>query len=257
MTGDAGRRAGREHLGRGGAAARHRDRGARGDHRRAAGARGRGRVRRGRDHDPRRGRAGGEGDEPHRRAGAGAHASSASRSRRDPTGSWCAAARRRARTLKSHGDHRIAMCAAVAGLARGGRDDGARLARGRDLVPRLRSRPRDAAGGCRERSASWRSTVRRARGSRPSAAASPRRSELHVLDTGAMYRSVTLAALEAGVDLTDAVVCGRIAHDARRRARGRDRPARRPGRERADPRPGGHRARCRPSRRIPRSGGSS
>jgi CMP/dCMP kinase len=39
--------------------------------------------------------------------------------------------------------------------------------------------------------------------------------ELHVLDTGAMYRSVTLAALTAGVDLTDAVVCGRIAHDVR------------------------------------------
>ena len=39
--------------------------------------------------------------------------------------------------------------------------------------------------------------------------------QLHVLDTGAMYRSVTLAALTAGVDLTDAAVCGRIAHDAR------------------------------------------
>lgn len=39
--------------------------------------------------------------------------------------------------------------------------------------------------------------------------------DLHVLDTGAMYRSVTLAALIAGADLTDAAVCGRIAQDAR------------------------------------------
>ncbi len=38
---------------------------------------------------------------------------------------------------------------------------------------------------------------------------------LHVLDTGAMYRSVTLAALSAGADLTDAGVCGQIARDAR------------------------------------------
>jgi CMP/dCMP kinase len=38
--------------------------------------------------------------------------------------------------------------------------------------------------------------------------------DLHVLDTGAMYRSVTLAAIRARADLTDAAVCGRIAHDA-------------------------------------------
>jgi cytidylate kinase len=34
---------------------------------------------------------------------------------------------------------------------------------------------------------------------------------LHVLDTGAMYRSVALAALEARADLHDPEVCGRIA----------------------------------------------
>jgi cytidylate kinase len=38
---------------------------------------------------------------------------------------------------------------------------------------------------------------------------------LHVLDTGAMYRSVTLAVLNRGADLTDPVVCGQFAHDAR------------------------------------------
>ncbi len=36
---------------------------------------------------------------------------------------------------------------------------------------------------------------------------------LHVLDTGAMYRSVTLAVLTARVDTDDAEMCGRIAED--------------------------------------------
>ena len=38
---------------------------------------------------------------------------------------------------------------------------------------------------------------------------------LPVLDTGAMYRSVTLAALTAGADIADPAACGRIAHDVR------------------------------------------
>jgi cytidylate kinase len=37
----------------------------------------------------------------------------------------------------------------------------------------------------------------------------------HVLDTGAMYRSITLAVLDAGADPSDAALCARIAHDAR------------------------------------------
>jgi cytidylate kinase len=37
----------------------------------------------------------------------------------------------------------------------------------------------------------------------------------HVLDTGAMYRSVTLAVLDAGADASDAAVCAQIARDAR------------------------------------------
>jgi CMP/dCMP kinase len=37
---------------------------------------------------------------------------------------------------------------------------------------------------------------------------------LHVLDTGAMYRSVTLAVLAAGVDDRDGGACGRVARDA-------------------------------------------
>jgi cytidylate kinase len=38
---------------------------------------------------------------------------------------------------------------------------------------------------------------------------------LHVLDTGAMYRSVTLAALRAGIDLADERACGELARAAR------------------------------------------
>lgn len=37
---------------------------------------------------------------------------------------------------------------------------------------------------------------------------------LHVLDTGAMYRSVTLAVLRAGVDAADGAACGRVARAA-------------------------------------------
>jgi len=37
---------------------------------------------------------------------------------------------------------------------------------------------------------------------------------LHVLDTGAMYRSVALAVLTAQADINDAEVCGRIAEDS-------------------------------------------
>jgi len=38
---------------------------------------------------------------------------------------------------------------------------------------------------------------------------------LHTLDTGAMYRAVTLAAIEAGVDLADADAVAAVARDAR------------------------------------------
>ena len=37
---------------------------------------------------------------------------------------------------------------------------------------------------------------------------------LHVLDTGAMYRSVALAVLDARADINDAMVCGRIAEES-------------------------------------------
>ncbi len=37
----------------------------------------------------------------------------------------------------------------------------------------------------------------------------------HVLDTGAMYRSVTVAVLDAAADPADAVACERVARDAR------------------------------------------
>jgi CMP/dCMP kinase len=38
---------------------------------------------------------------------------------------------------------------------------------------------------------------------------------LRVLDTGAMYRAVTLAALEAGASITDEDACGKVAQEAR------------------------------------------
>ncbi len=40
------------------------------------------------------------------------------------------------------------------------------------------------------------------------------RLALHVLDTGAMYRSVALAVITARADLSDAEVCGRIAEES-------------------------------------------
>ena len=99
-------------------------------------------------------------------------------------------------TFKSHGDHRIAMAAAVAANALAGEIDRAGLGCGRGLVPRLRRRPR------RGRPALVSARVvaidgpcgvgqvdRRAR-------ASPSSSGLEVLDTGAMYRGVTLLALD-------------------------------------------------------------
>lgn len=39
------------------------------------------------------------------------------------------------------------------------------------------------------------------------------RLELEVLDTGAMYRALTLAVLEQGIDPTDAAACARLARD--------------------------------------------
>ena len=110
--------------------------------RRGSGARGRGRVRRRRHRGPRRGRARGEGEQPHRHAAAGARRSSASRSRRAPTGSRSAAASPRAAALKSHGDHRIAMAAAVAANAVDGESTVRGMAGGRVVVPRVRRRPR-------------------------------------------------------------------------------------------------------------------
>jgi cytidylate kinase len=39
--------------------------------------------------------------------------------------------------------------------------------------------------------------------------------DLRVLDTGAIYRAVTLAVLDAGVSLTDEDACGKVAQEAR------------------------------------------
>ena len=89
----------------------------------------------------------GEGEQPHRHHAPGAHPARDRRSRRGPTGSRSGAARPRAALFKSHGDHRIAMAAAVAGQRDRRRDDRAGLAGGRGLVPRVRRRPRRASTG--------------------------------------------------------------------------------------------------------------
>ena len=106
--------------------------------------------------------------------------------------------RRPGASFASHGDHRIAMAAAVAATALGGDLDGGRMGRGRHLVPRVRCAPRvrweahvrddvrvvavDGPSG------SGKSTVSRAVADALG---------LEVLDTGAMYRAVTQAAFDA------------------------------------------------------------
>jgi cytidylate kinase len=49
-----------------------------------------------------------------------------------------------------------------------------------------------------------------------------RRLGFNYLDSGAMYRAITLGALEAGVDLDDGEALGRLADDARIELRDRD-----------------------------------
>ena len=75
---------------------------------------------------------------------------------------------------------------------------------------------------------------------------------LPTLDTGAMYRAVTLAAMEAGVDLDDGDAVAAVADAAGIELGdgvGAPRRARRVGR---DPRARGHRPRCRRCRATPR-----
>ena len=107
--------------------------------------------------------------------------------------------------LKSHGDHRIAMAAAVAGLGRDRRDDRARLRRDGGVVPGLRRRPRV---GARVSVRSTTAGVVAIDGPSGSGKSTIGRGVatalgLETLDTGAMYRAVTLAVLRAGLDPTD------------------------------------------------------
>ncbi len=111
----------------------------------------------------------------------------------------------RAATVKSHGDHRIAMAAAVAANATVGES----RIRGWQAVtvsyPRFGADLSAAAGtviAIDGPSGAGKSTV--ARGV-------AERFDLEVLDTGAMYRAVTLAVLEQGEDSTDAAMCVAIA----------------------------------------------
>ena len=181
------------------------------------GARGRGRVRRGRHDDPRRGRAGGEGDAT----------GSARWSRSSPSSAiGVETARRRARRPRRAAEGRDAEEPRrpphrdVRRGRRAWRPRARRRCAGWPAVaisyPGLRRGPRAPAGRRRDARGSSRSTGRRARGSRPSARGVAAALGLHVLDTGAMYRSVTLAVLDAPAPTSrDAAVCGRIARDAR------------------------------------------
>ena len=146
--GGATRRARRPSRGRGLAPRRHDDRARRRDDRRDPGARGGGRVR-GRAHrDPGHRRAAREGERPHRHDPAGARPDG--RRRRDePDALAIRGGKPRPAMFKSHGDHRIALAAAVAANAMPGES----TVRGWHAVavsyPRLRRRPRH--GGGRER----------------------------------------------------------------------------------------------------------
>ena len=216
--------------------------GTRGDHRRAAGARGGGRVRRGRHRRSGRSRARGEGDQPDRRAASRSSRSSASASSRDRTGWSVRGGTPEGATLKSHGDHRIAMCAAVAGPRGRGGDDGAGLACRRDLVPRASpTTSRRCWWSTGDASGSWRSTGRRVRGSRRWVGAS-RRSSGSTCSTPARCTGRSRSPCwTRGADVSDEAACARIAARRADRARGRGRPARRPRRQRRDPRPRGDR----------------
>ncbi len=141
--------------------------------------------------------------------------------------------------IDSHGDHRIAMAGAVAASCDRGRDPGAGLALGRHVVSRVHGRPRVAHGSRVVRlvaidgpAGSGKSTV-----ARGVAAA----LGLPTLDTGAMYRAIALAALDAGVELDDADAVAARGADRRHHGRAGRHHARRPRRVRRDPRSAGDR----------------
>ena len=108
------------------------------------------------------------------------------------------------------------------------RVDGARLASGGVVVPRVRRRPRRRSTGSDERRPTAHDGVRVAiDGSSGSGKSTVARAvadalELPVLDTGAMYRAVTLAVLERKLAPDDER--GRVRHRARQR-RSRSRKA--------------------------------
>ncbi len=111
--------------------------------------------------------------------------------------------RANAAVFDSHGDHRIAMALAVAANALGGGLDGAALERGHIVVsgvcpgsrtPDRGPRPVTTVVAIDGPSGSGKSTVARGVAARLG---------LSVLDTGAMYRAVTLAVIEADVALDD------------------------------------------------------
>ena len=150
------------------------------------------------------------------------------------------------------------MAAAVAGLGCERGDDGARVRRDRGLVPGVRRRPRVGARVSGVTTAgSSRSTGRRAPGKSTIGRGVATALGLETLDTGAMYRAVTLAVLRAGLDPADADAAAAVARAATHRGGRRRDHARR--RRRVAPRSAVPRspARCRRSRPIPRCGPSS
>ena len=144
-------------------------------------------------------------------------------SRRWTTAGASAACRRAsAAACRPHGDHRIAMMGGDRRpLLRAGRPR-ARPGVHRRLLPRLPRHPAGARGGRRGARVDGRHDrrPRRAPASPPSPAAWRERIGYRYLDTGAMYRAVTLCVLLDGADPAEAARLGRLA-----RVRGRPAPA--------------------------------
>ncbi len=112
--------------------------------------------------------------------------------------------------LKSHGDHRVAMAAAVAAHAL----DGAATVRGWQAVgvsyPGFADDLRAARGGFVSGSKVVAIDGPAGAGKSTVARAVADRLGVTVLDTGAMYRAVTLACRNAGIDLHDGDACAKV-----------------------------------------------
>ena len=151
----------------------------------------------------------------------------------------------RAALLKSHGDHRIAMAAAVAANAIDGESTVRGLAGGVVVVSRVRRRSRAASRARSERrradARSSRSTARRDRESRRSRAASPARSGCRCSTPARCTGRSRWPRSSAASRSTTSRRAPRLAREHDDRGRRRHHDDRRPRRERRDPRARGDR----------------